>query len=510
MFGIVHLVGAGPGDPGLITVHGIDRLRIADAVVYDRLVHPGLLEEIPEQAEKYNVGKRASHHTLPQDEINALLIRLAGEGKIVVRLKGGDPFVFGRGGEEALALVDAGIPFEIVPGVTAGVAAAAYAGIPVTHRGVATQCLFVTAHEAPGKPTSQVAWDRIAALENTTLVGYMGVTSLPQVVKELLGSGKDPATPAALVERGTTSSQRCVTATLGTLIEKSEAEAIRPPALFIIGETVDLAGQLQWFGMKPLAGKRLVITRARDQASALADPLRLLGAEVIHLPVIRTQPFAARREEGEKSIARIFSEEEWEWVLFTSENGVRYFLSALAQEQLDLRILGSSRIAAVGSGTAGRLRRSHLEPDFVPSSFTTHSLADELNAAHPLAGRKVLRVGPELTPDPLMDRLAGLGAEADALRVYRIAQGSPIPEVVDDLVENGAQGIFFTSGSTVSHFFSILGKERAGKIFEAATVFAIGPVTRKRLLDEGVSQVVMAEEHSIPGLLRTARDHLTE
>lgn len=510
MKGIVHLVGAGPGDPGLITVHGLDLLRSADAVVYDRLVHPGLLEEIPEQAERHNVGKRASHHTLPQEEINALLVRLGGEGKIVIRLKGGDPFVFGRGGEEALALRRAGIPFEIVPGVTAGVAAAAYAGIPVTHRGTATQCLFVTAHETPDKPTSQVAWDRLAGLENTTLVGYMGVTSLARVAEELLGHGMNPATPAALVERGTTSSQRTVSATLGTLVEKGQEKAIRPPALFIIGETAALGKELRWFGKKPLAGKRLVVTRARDQASALADPLRLLGAEVIHLPVIKTEPIVAPYGQGAETIRSLFGSEPWDWVLFTSENGVRYFLSALAQEQLDSRILGSSRIAVVGSGTAGRLRRSFLEPDFVPSSFTTNSLADELNAAHPLAGKRVLRVGPELEPDPLMEQLAGSGAETGALRVYRITEGRPIPEVVDDLIENGAHGCFFTSGSTVTRFFAALGKERAGQILSAAKAYAIGPVTRQRLRDEGVKEVIMAEEHSIPGLLRIARDHLSD
>lgn len=503
MKGIVYLVGAGPGDPGLITVKGLDLLQRADAVVYDRLVNPALLEEIPAGAEKHYAGKSTGCHSMAQEEINELLVSLGGEGKVVVRLKGGDPFVFGRGGEEALALADAGIPFEIVPGVSAGTAAAAYAGIPVTHRGMATQCLLVTAHESPDKPAGQVAWERIAALEGVTVTGYMGVKSLPHVTEELIKGGKDPATPAAVIAAGTTSDQRTVTADLGTIAAEAKAAGLVPPALFVIGETVALAGKLGWFGNKALAGKRIVITRARDQAAALAEPLRTLGAEIIHLPVIRTAPIPA----GD-NIRHLFSGEHWDWIVFSSENGVRYFADSLKQARLDARALADAHIAAVGSGTANRLRLCGLEPDFVPSSFTTRSLAEELNAAHPLEGRKVLRVGPVLDPDPLAERLAELGAALGELRVYELLPGEPLPEVVADLKERGAHACAFTSGSTVRNFFRVLGPEDATRILCGARAFAIGPVTSGVLAESGVTDAVVAEEHSIPGLLRVVRENL--
>lgn len=501
MKGLVYLVGAGPGDPGLITVRGRDLLQRADAVVFDRLVHPSLLEEVPAAAELHFVGKSAGHHSLPQEEINSLLVRLAKEGKLVVRLKGGDPFVFGRGGEEALALREARLDFEVVPGVTSGIAAAAYAGIPVTHRGVATQCLFVTAHETPDKPAGQIDWNGIAALDNTTLVGYMGVGTFPRVVKKLLEGGKDRATPAALIESGTTSSQRTVTATLGEIVDKGKEAGIKPPALFVLGQTVSLAGDLAWFGRGRLFGKRFVVTRARDQASALRQPLLTLGADVIHLPVIKTEPLDA----GETLRRVLGGDAEWDWILFTSENGVRYFVDCLRQERLDARKLGGARIAAVGSGTATRLRLCGLEPDFVPDSFTTASLADGLHATFGLGGKRVLRVGPELDPDPLLNQLVALGAETGELRVYRITRGTPIPEVVADLRDKGAHGCLFTSGSTVRGFFDLLGNDGAREILDRSVPFAIGPITAQALRDAGVTDPVEAEEHSIPGLLRTVR-----
>jgi len=502
MNGLVYLVGAGPGDPGLITLRGRDLLQRADAVVFDRLVHPSLLEEVPAAAELHYVGKSAGRHSLPQDEINSLLVELARRGKLVVRLKGGDPLVFGRGGEEALALREGGIEFEFVPGVTAGIAASAYAGIPVTHRGVATQCVFVTAHETPDKPSSQIDWKGLAALDNTTLVGYMGVSTFPAVVEQLLEGGKDRATPAALIESGTLSAQRTVTATLETIVDRGREASISPPALFVVGETVSLAGALSWFGRGRLFGKRFVVTRARDQASALCQPLLTLGAEVVHLPVIKTEPLDA----GEALRHMLGGAAEWDWILFTSENGARYFVDSLRRARLDGRALGGSRIAAVGSGTATRLRLCGLEPDFVPQSFTTASLADGLNERFGLGGKRVLRVGPELDPDPLMDKLVALGAETGELRVYRIVEGTPIPEVVADLRAKGAHGCLFTSGSTVRGFFSVLGRDAAREILGRGHAFAIGPVTAQALRDEGVGEPVVAKEHSIPGLLRVVRE----
>lgn len=502
MKGMVYLVGAGPGDPGLLTVRGRDLLQRADAVVHDRLVHPSLLEDVPASAELHFVGKSAGHHSLPQDEINALLVRLAKEGKLVVRLKGGDPFVFGRGGEEALALVAEGCAFEVVPGVTSGIAATAYAGIPVTHRAIATQCLFVTAHETPDKEGSQIDWKRIAGLDNTTVVGYMGVRTFPRVVEELLAGGKDRATPAALIESGTMSSQKTVVAPLERIVERGNEEGIKPPALFVVGETVDLAVDLSWFGSGRLFGKRFVVTRARDQASALCQPLLTLGADVIHLPVIRTEPIDA----GEMVCRALTGGADWDWILFTSENGVRYFVDCLRQERLDARVLGDARIAAVGSGTATRLRLCGLEPDFVPRAFTTARLAEGLESEFGLSGKRVLRVGPELDPDPLVDQLVACGAETGELRVYRITRGRPFPETVADLRERGADGCLFTSGSTVRGFFDVLGDEAAREILARSEAFAIGPVTAQALRGAGGIEPIVAEEHSIPGLLRAVRN----
>ncbi len=501
MKGLVYLVGAGPGDPGLITVRGRDVLRRADAVVFDRLVHPSLLDDVPAAVELHYVGKSAGHHSLPQEEINSLLVQLAREGKLVVRLKGGDPFVFGRGGEEALALREAGCDFEVVPGVTSGIAAAAYAGIPVTHRRTATQCVFVTAHETPDKPAGQIDWKRLAALDNITLVGYMGVGTFPRVVKELIEGGKNRATPAALIESGTTSLQKTITAPLEEIVQKGTEAGIKPPALFVVGETVALSEELAWFGRGRLFGKRIVVTRARDQATALCEPLLTLGADVVHLPVIKTEPIDA----GEILRHVLGGETGWDWVLFTSENGVRYFVDCLRMERLDARRLGGARIAAVGSGTATRLRLCGLEPDFVPDSFTTASLAEGLHSRFGLLGKRVLRVGPELDPDPLVDKLVALGAETGELRVYRIARGAPIPEVVADLRERGADGCLFTSGSTVRGFFEQLGDQTAREILGRSVPFAIGPVTAEALRAAGADDIVVAEEHSIPGLLRAVR-----
>ncbi|MBE3069445.1 MAG: uroporphyrinogen-III C-methyltransferase, partial [Planctomycetes bacterium] len=348
--GRVTLVGAGPGDPGLLTLRGREALAAADVVVYDALVSPHLLDHAPPGAERVYVGKRSAQHTLSQDGINALLVERARGGAAVVRLKGGDPYVFGRGGEEGLALAEAGIPFEIVPGITAAVAAAAYAGIPVTHRGLASTLTFVTGHEADDKADSAIDWAALARLKGT-LAFYMGVANLPAIAANLMRHGLAGATPAAAVQWGTTPRHRSVAATLETLHDAVTRAGLGPPAILLVGEVVRLRESLGWFEQRPLLGRRIVVTRARAQASSLVARLEALGAETIEAPAIRIEPPDDPAPLAEAARAA----GDFDWIVFTSTNGVDAFFAALAAAGLDARRLAGCRVAAIGPATAERL-----------------------------------------------------------------------------------------------------------------------------------------------------------
>ncbi len=364
--GMVYLVGAGPGDPGLITQRGLELIRRADCVVYDYLANPALLQEADPRAEMIYVGKKGGDHTLPQAEINRLLVDRARAGKKVVRLKGGDPYLFGRGGEEAEELVQAGIPFEMVPGVSSALAVPAYAGIPLTHRRHASLVSLITGHEDPTKPASAIPWE-VLARSPGTLVFLMGVKNLPEISQQLLKHGKDPATPAAVIHRGTTLAQRTVVGTLADIAARVQEAGLTAPAIIVVGSVVELRPQLNWFETRPLWGKRILVTRTRRQASAFSALLREYGALCLEAPTIEIGPPDDEYEGLDQALHRL---EEYQWLVFTSPNGVEAFFQRLFASGRDLRAVGRCRLAAIGVATAQVLKRCGLIADVIPQGFS--------------------------------------------------------------------------------------------------------------------------------------------
>jgi uroporphyrinogen III methyltransferase/synthase len=464
--GIVYLVGAGPGDPDLITVKAKRLLEHCDVVVYDALIPYELVATLPAGVERRYVGKKAERHSLPQREINALLVELASQGNRVVRLKGGDPFVFGRGGEEAKYLSEHGVPFEIVPGITSGVAAPAFAGIPCTDRQEASHVTFVTGHKAVGKVSSSVPWDWVAQARNGTLVIYMGVSEIAKIVERLLEGGMPPDTPVAAVERGTFPTQRTVTTTI-----------------FVIGEIVTLHGKLDWFRRKPLSGVRVMVTQPGDQAAALYRALRERGAEVLAYPTISTtEDF---HPDDWDALRRIAADERW--LVFTNENGVRYFLKRWSTAVGDLRGLLAYRIAAVGAKTIQALQARGIVPDFVPTRATTSCLVEELAENPRMSDAVVVRVRGNLGDDYVETSMEQTGAEVFPLRVYRTIYAQWPAEVKEELFLYSPDVIMFTSGSAVEGFAANLEEGELRRLTEEATVVSIGPSTSKSIRSHGMT-----------------------
>jgi uroporphyrinogen III methyltransferase/synthase len=494
--GEVYLVGAGPGDPGLITVKGADCVGRADAVVYDHLASEMLLQLAPERCEMIYVGKREGKHTLEQGEINKLLVKLAREGKTVVRLKGGDPFVFGRGGEEALALAEEGVPFEVVPGVTAGAAVPAYAGIPVTHRGLSSGVVLVTGHEDPTKETANVNWRELARID--TIAIYMGRGNLPAIVNSLLEAGRDAATPAAAVQWGTTSSQRTVTGDLSNIVDRCSKEGIKAPVIIVVGDVVTLREKLSWFERKPLFGKRIMVTRNRSQARRTRAELERYGAEVIEFPTIRILPVADYGE-LDREINRLSS---YDWVGFTSANGVRHVFARLEQLGLDTRAFYGVEVFAIGPATAEEARRHGLLVDFVPQCYTTEAAADELARFDPEMGnKKMLLLRADIAGDAMVRRLSETGAQITEVDAYRVVPEEQVPDRARQALSNGeVDVVMFTSSSTVKGFDHLVGQ--AGFTIPADVKLAsIGPVTSRTVEELGYKVSVEADEHTIPALV---------
>jgi uroporphyrinogen III methyltransferase/synthase len=487
--GIVYLVGAGPGDPGLMTARSLALIASADVVFYDRLIPPGALDGAREEAELVYVGKQPGVPSVPQEEIGERLIEAAQAGRSVVRLKGGDPFVFGRGGEEGEALRAAGVEFEVVPGVTAGVAATAYAGIPVTHRNDASAVAFVTGHEDPEKAETALDWDALARFPGT-LVFYMGVKRLAENAAALIAAGRDPEQPAAAIERGTWPGQRTVGATLETIAEAVERERVGAPALIVIGPVAARREALGWLERRPLHGRRIVVTRARAQASGLAATLRDLGAEVVELPAIRVEPRIDAPEVREAAAAIGV----YVLVCLTSPNGVRLLFEAIAAAGLDARALAGATVAAIGPGTARALDARGVLADVVPERFVAEALVEAL-ADVEVKGARVLVARAAEARDVLPDALRERGAEVDVVALYETVREQP-----DDAAVEAAQAadyVTFTSSSTVTNLTEALGD----RFPTNARTVSIGPVTSETIRAAGLSVDVEAPQHDIDGLL---------
>ena len=479
----VYLVGAGPGDPGLLTVRGAEVLGRADCVVYDRLAPSALLELVPGAAELVAAGKAPSRVELSQDEINAVLIDRGRRFGTVVRLKGGDPFVFGRGGEEADALAAAGVAFEVVPGVTSAIGAPAYAGIPVTHRGLSTHFTVVTGHEEPGKGEPEVDWDALAHAGGT-LVILMGAGRIVEIASRLLAGGLEPSTPVAAVRHGTRTDQR----TLRTTLDQVGAAGVEAPSAIVVGAVAAL--DLAWFERRPLFGRRVVVTRAREQASVLRARLEQLGAEVIELPSIAIEPIPCSVPD-----LRGFG-----WIVFTSANGAVAFFTALAKSGLDARSLAGSRVAAIGPGTADSLIARGVRPDLVPERFVAEALVASFPAPS-VPGERVLVARAEQARDVLPDGLADRGFDVTVLPVYRTVRATPDPDAVTRVRAGEVDAITFTSSSTVDNLVELLGSIPDPQ----PLVVSIGPITSETARARGLRVDAEASEHTIEGLVDALR-----
>jgi uroporphyrinogen III methyltransferase/synthase len=500
---IVYLIGAGPGDPGLITVKGVECLEKAEVVIYDYLANPRFLNYAPPDAEVIYVGKKGFSQHVTQEQINAIIVEkaLEGGGRVVARLKGGDPFIFGRGGEEALALVEAGIRFEVVPGISSGYAAPAYAGIPVTHRGYTTDMAFVTGHEDPTKETSDVDWEKLATAVGT-ICFFMGVKNLPIISEKLIANGRSPQTPVALVRWGTTPRQEVLVGTLEDIAVKAAAADFKAPAITIVGEVVKLREKLKWFEDRPLFGTTVVVTRSREQASALTDRLADLGAEVLEFPTIRViEPESW--EPVDEAIRRIG---EYGWLVFTSVNGVDAFFDRLENADLDARALAAARVAAIGPATAARCIERGIRPDYVPEEYRAEGVLEGFLERGVGAGTKVLipraLEAREVLPDTLRER----GAVVDVVPVYRTELGGGAGGVLERLAEGTVDVVTFTSSSTVRNFVELAKGIDLADAMQDVLVASIGPITSDTARELGLSVGVEAEEYTIPGLAQAVLD----
>jgi uroporphyrinogen III methyltransferase/synthase len=478
--GRVCFVGAGPGDPGLMTARALELVAAADVILHDRLIPAEALAGARADALSLCVGKEGGGPSVAQEDIEALMLEHALAGKLVVRLKGGDPFVFGRGGEEALALCAAGIDFEVVPGVTAGVAAAAYAGIPVTQRGIASAVALVTAHEDPDKGGSAIDWNALAAFPGT-LVFYMGVRQLERLTAQLIAAGRPPSEPAAIIERGTLPEQRTILATLETLAAEALAADVRAPAVTIVGEVVRLGEQLEWRGRGALAGRTVVVTRARAQAGSLAARLRSLGARVVETPAIR---IVAREVE-------LPSLGDFDLLCLTSTNGVELLFDRLAAQDLDARALAGLRVAAIGPGSAAALAEHGIRADIVPERSIAESLLEAIAAGEP--PQRVLVAQAADAREVLVEGLRAQGSEVTAVALYETL-AEPLEESALAALA-AADYIAFTSASTV-RFLLAQAQPPA-----TARLVSIGPITTAALREHGLEAHVTAERHDVQGLL---------
>ncbi len=501
--GKVYLIGAGPGDPGLITVKGRECIETADVIVYDYLASPTLLKYAPEQADMIYVGKKGGDHTLSQEGINDLLVEKASAGHTVARLKGGDPFIFGRGGEEAEVLIDAGIPFEIVPGVTSAIAAPAYAGIPLTHRDYTSTVAFITGHEDPTRSESRIDWASLARGIGT-LVFLMGVKNLPRIVERLLENGRAPETPVALVRWGTTTKQAVVSGTLSSIVKRVQEAGLKAPAIIVVGDVVQLRDRMKWFEHRPLLGRRVVVTRAREQASDLVKQLTDLGADCLECPTIAVVP-PADWAPLDQALDRIL---DYDWIVFTSVNGVRFFFQRLFERGMDVRALGHLKTASIGPVTAARLRDFGITSDIIPESYRAESVVAAFDREN-VQGKKILLPRAEEARPVLPVELTRMGAAVDEITTYRTRQARNNADLlVRELTEGKIDMVTFTSSSTVRNFKALLPPDAdMDALMKEVTVASIGPITSDTARELGFTVHITAENYTIPGLCEAILQH---
>ena len=498
----VYLVGAGPGDPGLITVKGRTCIEIADVVIYDYLAAPNLLKYTRKTAELIYVGKKGGDHTLSQEEINTLLVEKAQENKVVTRLKGGDPFIFGRGGEEAEALISHGISFEVVPGVTSAVAVPAYAGIPLTHRKHTATVAFVTGHEDPNKKESNIDWAALAKGIGT-IVFFMGIKNLATIVSELKSHGKSGDTPVAIIRWGTTFRQQTVSGTLNTIIDISQKTVIKPPALVVVGSVVELRQKMKWFENRPLWGKQIVVTRARKQASDLVSRLEILGANCLECPTIKTAP----PDDWAPLDRAIYNLSSYDWLIFTSVNGVTYFFERLFKKGQDVRSLGKIRTATIGSVTSKKLQNYGIKSDIIPKTYRAESIIEAF-ADQPIKNCKILLPRAKEARLVLPKKLIRQGALVDEIAAYQtLAVADQFEELKKALFKDEIDIVTFTSSSTVKNFRRLLPDDLFHDLMHSVKVASIGPITSETATKLGFQVSMEAKTYTIEGLCQAILKH---
>jgi len=493
--GKVYLIGAGPGDPGLLTIKGKACIEKADVVLYDHLANDALLSYAPPGTELIYAGKIGGAHNREQRQINEILVEKALAGKVVARLKGGDPFIFGRGGEECEALASAGIPFEIVPGITSGIGAPAYAGIPLTHRDVTTSVAFVTGHEHPGKEASEIDWERLS-LGSGTVVFYMGMKNLPQIAENLMAHGRSPETPVALIRWGTRPEQEVLVGTLADIAEKAAKAAFKAPAITVVGEVVRLREKLRWFDNRPLSGRGVLVTRAAEQSGEFSEMLAELGARVIECPTIRLVP-PEDYTELDRAIGSIAG---FHWLIFTSVNSVKFFFARLADFGRDSRAIGSCRVCAVGPRTAAALLPHGVRADLVPEEYKAEGVLDAFRGIKVNEGKFLIPRG-DKGRDVLITGLEGLGGEVVAPVAYRNVVPDYLPDtMLQALVEKKIDCVTFTSSSTVENLAAMLGENNMIHLLDSVAVAAIGPITAKTCRELGLDVAIEPKEYTLTAL----------
>jgi uroporphyrinogen III methyltransferase/synthase len=490
---MTYLIGAGPGDPSLITVKGQKILARADVILYDHLANDRLLEFAPPHAERIYVGKKRAKHELTQEEISSIMVDRARQGLTVVRLKGGDPFIFGRGGEEVEALASAGLPFEIVPGVTTPLGIAAYTGVPLTHREHSSAVTFVTGHNV-----ESIDWGKVGAAE--TIVLFMGLVNFPAIAQALIAKGRSPQTPAMAVRWATRPDQETIVGTLENLAGRLAEAGLKPPATIIVGEVVALRDKFNWYERLPLFGQKIVVTRDRHQAGELADPLEALGAEAMLLPAIEIRE-AANPAPLDEAIARLDS---YDWLIFTSVNGVRFFIDRLDKSERDLRSL-KARIAAIGPATKAAVEALHLKVDVMPKEYVAESLVESF-AGEDLRWRRVLLPRAAVARDLVPLELSRLGATVDVMDAYQSVPPADLAARAQAILARRPHWITFTSSSTVTNFVEAAGREAVAGV----KIASIGPITSATLREHGIEPTVEAQPHTISGLIEAIQKHRPE